>query len=211
MSDLEQFPEQYRDRLAKIPSSERKTLLREYKHLGQSAPGVVISVYYRRRYTDMNVSELRELAKKLHVYTIWTDGSQKNKTDLINSLVLYQDDKKQFLKRQEDTIGAKEPKIRAKSPKKSPSKKRPRSKSPPKKSKSPSKRKSSPPSKKKSKSPSKRKSSPKRKSLKDCLKEFDLDRLIEFCEERDIDCEDSSKSEVIASIVRWKSSQKLKR
>lgn len=112
MSDIERFPKSTHKYLKQIPKADRKALLKEYGHLGEwAAPGIIFDIYLKRKYEAKNLTEIRKDAKKFGVYTIWTDGSQKTKPDLINSLLLYHDDPKGFLRKQTALMGKTEPKI----------------------------------------------------------------------------------------------------
>ena len=110
MTDYDIFPTYTHERLKRIPDRERKALIKQYKHLGASAPGIISSVYLKSMYGKKTITDLKAEARKHGIYTTWADGADKSKTDLIQSLVLYLDNPKEYIKKQRALVGSYEPK-----------------------------------------------------------------------------------------------------
>ncbi len=70
----------------------------------------------REKFSKMDVSKIKDHAKSKGIYTVWTDGKAKNKEQLIESIMSYTYDPKNYIKTQTKQSGKTEPVI-AKPPK----------------------------------------------------------------------------------------------
>ncbi len=85
-----------------VPVETLEKYIKKYRYIGASAPGMIRVSLLRSKFGKMTIEKLRGYAKQKGVYTIWVDGTQKNKNDLIDSLILYTLEPKKYLKTQKE-------------------------------------------------------------------------------------------------------------